>query len=82
MTTSQADGSELIVIPSDLKEARRVQRHGAVGEHEADGLEAADGLTEGVPILRVAHRRLQRRRPDAHRLRGDADAPAVHRLPR
>jgi serine/threonine-protein kinase RsbW len=26
MNTSQTDGSELIVIPSDLKEARRVQR--------------------------------------------------------
>src|SRR5439155_1024192 len=46
-----------------------VHEHRHVGEHELDPLEARDRLTELLPLLRVAHRRVERRLADADRHR-------------
>ncbi|MNQ72638.1 hypothetical protein D3C85_873480 [compost metagenome] len=56
-------------------------RHGDLGGHvgQAEGhrLVLDDRLAEGHPLVGIVARRLERRASHAHRLGGDADAPAL-----
>ena len=60
-------------MPDQLPRRLDLRRH--VGEAEVHRLVLDDGLAEGLALLRIAHRRLERRARHADRLRGDADAP-------
>ena len=58
---------------------RRRQLGGHVGQHPLDRLVVGDRLTELLALLRVGNRLVERRLPDAERLRRDRDAAALQR---
>src|SRR5690606_3909996 len=61
------------------QQPRGVDARGHVGELEADALELVDRAPEGLALVRVAARGLERGAGDADRLRRDPDAAAVER---
>ena len=64
------------------EQPRGVQGRRDVGQGESDGLVIGDRLTEGVPLLRVADRGVERGGTDADGLAGDAYPPRVERAER
>src|SRR5208283_702713 len=64
------------------QQPRRVDLDRDVGELPLDRLVARERAAEGLPLLRILQRRLERGPPDPDRLRGDPDPPAVERFHR